>query len=452
MEKNAFIKLLFERAKQAGFSDCEVYISTGEEFEVNVFKGEILQYTSAASEGLGFRGLYNGKMGVSATQVYDEESADQLIENALEAAKLIENEDEQFIYAGDQEYPSVKLYEESLEQVSAAEKIALAKEIEKAVYAQDEKVKQTEAAEVITMSGSCRIVNTKGLDVSYKSNIAAAYAVPVVADEGKASSGMGTKHGQDFAVLASEKDEMVAEAVKEAIDFLHAESVPSGEYAVLLRNDAAGSVLRTFSGIFNAENAQKGLSLLKGREGETIAASCVSIIDDPLRDGSMASSPFDDEGVATYTKSVVENGVLKTLLHNLKTANKQGVKSTGNASRAGYSAPVGVSPSNFYIQPGERSMEEMAASIGEGLLITSLQGLHAGANGISGDFSLGAKGYRIEGGKIGAPVEQITVAGNFFKVLENIVEVGSDLRFGMPGGSVMGSPSLWVKSLAVAGK
>jgi len=90
--------------------------------------------------------------------------------------------------------------------------------------------------------------------------------------------------------------------------------------------------------------------------------------------------------------------------------------------------------------------------VGEGLLITDLQGLHAGANGISGDFSLGAKGYRIEGGKIGAPVEQITVAGNFFKVLENIVEVGSDLHFGMPGGTVVGSPSLWIKGLSVAGK
>lgn len=452
MEKNAFIKLLFERAKQAGFTDCEVYISSGEEFEVNVFKGEILHYTSAASEALGFRGLYEGKMGVSSTQVYDEESADQLIENALEAAKLIENEDEQFIYEGDKEYPSVQLFSEELEKVTAAEKIELAKELEKAVFAQDERVTQTEAAEVLTMSGSCRIVNTKGLDVSARSNIAAAYVAPVLTEGGKASSAMEFKADQDFAALSAKKDEMAADAVKEALDFMHASPVPSGEYAVLLRNDAAGSMLRTFSAIFNAENAQKGLSLLKGREGDAIAAPCVTIIDDPLRDGSMASSPFDDEGVATYTKCVVEKGVLKTLLHNLKTAKKQGVKSTGNASRASCSAPVGVSPSNFYIEKGERSLEEMAAVIGEGLLITSLQGLHAGSSSVSGDFSLGAKGYRIEGGKIGAPVEQITVAGNFFKVLNEIIEVGSDLHFGRPGSVMVASPSLWIKSLSVAGK
>lgn len=452
MEMNLFIKTLFERAKQAGFTDCEVYISSGEDFEVNVFEGEILQYNSAASEGLGFRGLYNGKMGVSSTQVYDDESIDQLIETAMEAAKLIENEDEQFIYAGDDEYQQVRLYSEELTSVAAADKIALAKALEKAAREKDERVKQTEAAEVMTMSVGCRIVNTKGLDVSYRNNTAAAYVVPVVAEEGRASSGMSFKMDQNFARLCEKKDEIASEAVKEALDFLHASSVPSGEYAVLLRNDAAGSVLRTFSGIFDAENAQKGLSLLRGREGDTIAAPCVTIVDDPLMEGSMASAPFDDEGVATYTKNVVEKGVLKTLLHNLKTANKQGVRSTGNASRAGYSSPVGISPSNFYIEKGERSMEEMAAAIGEGLLITDLQGLHAGANGISGDFSLGAKGYRITGGKIGEPVEQITVAGNFFRMMENVVEVGSDLRFGMPGSALVGSPSLWIKSLSVAGK
>lgn len=451
MEKNAFIKLLFERAKKAGFTDCEVYISGGDEFQVEILNGEILRYTSAASEGLGFRGLLNGKMGVSSTEVYDEESIDQLVENAKEAAELIENEDQQFIYAGDKEYPNVKLYSEELAGVSAADKIALAKEIEKSTYAQDGRVKQVQSA-VISMSGNCRIVNTKGLDVSYKNNIAAAYAEPIVSEDGPSSSGMSMRSEQDFAKLSTRKDEIAAESTKEALDFLHASSVPSGEYPILLRYDAASSMLRTFSGIFNAENAQKGLSLLKGREGESIAASCVTMIDDPLRDGSMASAPFDDEGVATYTKNVVENGVLKTLLHNLKTANKQGVKSTGNAKRRGYSASVGVAPSNFFIQKGEHSLEELAAAVSEGLLITDLQGLHVGANGISGDFSLGAKGYRIEGGKVTTPVEQITIAGNFFGLLKDIVEVGSDLRLDMPGGTVVSSPTLWVKSMSVAGK
>lgn len=452
MEKNEFIKQLFARAQAAGFTDCEVYIATSEEFDVDIFKGEIVQYTAAQSEGLGFRGLYEGKMGGSSTQVYDEESIDQLIENALESAKLLENDDEQIIYAGDSAYPQVDTFSESLDALPAAEKIALARKLEKAVYEKDPLVTQTEAAEVVTESVGCRIVNTKGLDISYRSNVAAAVLCPVLTEEGKASAGMSIRSDSDFAQLSARCTEMVEESVQEAKDFLHASSIPSGNYEIILRTDAARSMLRTFAGIFSADNAQKGLSLLRGREGEKIASDCVTLVDDPLRKGSMASAPFDDEGVATYKKNVVENGTLKTLLHNLKTAKKQGVSSTGNASRAGYSAPVGVAPSNFYIENGERSLTQMAQTIGNGLVITSLQGLHAGANGISGDFSLGAKGYRIENGQIGTPVEQITVAGNFFRLLENVVEVANDLSFGAPSGTAVGSPSLWVRGLSVAGK
>lgn len=452
MDKNAFIQLLFDRAKKAGFSDCEVYIASGDEFEVNVFKGEIIQYTSAASEGLGFRGLYNGKMGVSSTQVYDEEAADQLIEGAIEAAKLIENEDEQFLYEGDAQYPELSLYSEELQAVPASAKIALARDIEKATYAQDARVTQTEACEVLSMSAGCRIVNTKGLDVSSRANGVAAYSAPVVMDGEKPSFGMKFAMETDFSALSAKAEELAAEAVKEAIDFLNAESVPSGEYKCVLRADTAASFLRTFSGVFSAENAQKGFSLLKGREGETIASPVVTIVDDPFLPGSMDSSPFDGEGVATRQKNVVENGRLKTLLHNLKTAKKQGVATTGNAHRAGYTASVTVAPSNLYIVKGEKDRDGLLAEMGDGLLITSLQGLHSGADAVSGDFSLGAKGYKVVGGKITGAVEQITVAGNFFKVLETVEAVGSDLEFTLPGGVSVGSPSLRIKSIAVAGK
>ena len=447
MEKNDFIKLLFERAKAAGFSDCEAYVASGEEFSVNIFKGDILQYQSAASEGLGFRGLYNGKMGISSTQVYDEESVDQLIEGAIEAAKLIENDDEEFLYEGDGEYPQFSAYDEKLAQVPAGEKIALARGLEKAVYAQDERVTQTEASEVFSEESACRIVNTRGLDVSYRTNIAGMAAAPVVVENGKPSFGISFSFGRDFEALKAKTEKVARESVKEAVDFLSAESVPSGEYKVVLRHDAAGSLLSTFSGVFSAENAQKGLSLLKGREGDTIAAPCVTIVDD---NEGPSPRPFDGEGVATSRKNIVDAGKLTTLLHNLKTAKKQGVKTTGNGERAGYGGSVRIAPICMYIQKGEKPLEELLAGIGDGLMITDLQGLHAGANTVSGDFSLSAKGYRVEGGKLAGAVEQITVAGNFFTLLEQVTEVGSDLEFGMS--PRFGCPSLAVKSLAVAGK
>ena len=220
---------------------------------------------------------------------------------------------------------------------------------------------------------------------------------------------------------------------------------------VALSPDAAADLLQTFSSVFSAEYAQKGLSLLNGREGEVIAAECVTIVDNPHLAGSIASAPFDGEGVATRPTKVVDGGRLTTLLHNLKTAHKQGVETTANAAR-GYSSPVTVAPTNFYFQPSELSADELLAKLGDGLLITEVSGPHAGANAISGDFSLSAKGFRVREGKRAEAVNQITVAGNFYQLLKDVTAVGSDLTFGMPSGSQFGSPTLLVSSLSIAGK
>jgi PmbA protein len=136
----------------------------------------------------------------------------------------------------------------------------------------------------------------------------------------------------------------------------------------------------------------------------------------------------------------------------LKTAKKDGIETTGNASKGSYKSSIGISPTNFYVEKGKRSLEEMIASVEKGIMITELQGLHSGLNSISGDFSLAALGYLIEDGKISRPVEQITVAGNYFEMLNNIEETGSDLKFGLPGGAYIGSPSLKIKKLAIAGE
>jgi PmbA protein len=124
------------------------------------------------------------------------------------------------------------------------------------------------------------------------------------------------------------------------------------------------------------------------------------------------------------------------------------VKSTGNANRASYAAPVRVAPTNFFIKPGDKDLDALMADVGEGLVITDLAGLHAGANPTSGDFSLLSKGYTIQDGKRGRAVEQITVAGNFYAMLKAIKVVGSDLEF--PGDGI-GSPSVDVGTLKVSG-
>ena len=169
-------------------------------------------------------------------------------------------------------------------------------------------------------------------------------------------------------------------------------------------------------------------------------------MDDPFHQEGFSSRNFDGEGVASKTCTVVENGTLKTLLHNRKTAKKEGVETTGHAYKSSYKGTLTVAPSNFYIVPGEKGYDDLVESLDEAVIITKLAGLHSGANAVSGDFSVAANGFYVKDGKIQSPVKQMTIAGNFFDLLKNIQEVGSDLYFSTSG---IGSPSLLLKELSV---
>jgi PmbA protein len=208
------------------------------------------------------------------------------------------------------------------------------------------------------------------------------------------------------------------------------------------------ALLSAYCSVFSGKQALLGLSLLSGKVGETVAADCVTLVDDAMYEGGYVKTAFDGEGVATYKKNVIEKGVLKTLLYNRKTAKKDGVASTGNGFKAGLTGSVKTATTNFYLAKGGISQEKLFSQMGDGLFITSLMGLHSGCNAVSGDFSLSAEGFCVEGGKLGQPVEQITIAGNFYHLLEAVEEIADDLYFGSAG---IGSPSVLVRNLDIAG-
>lgn len=447
MDKQQFMDRLLAEAKAQGIDPAEVYFSAGSSFSAGAMNGNIDSYKVSTRQGLGLRGMYQGKMGYASTQAFDEEAIRQLIEGVKEGALLREDEGAEEIYEGDAEYPTVVSYDETLAQVPATAKLDAVLAIEKAALESVDTVKQCEGTQLSTMSGEVYLRNSYGLNLQHKDNAFIAYTGAIAKDGDSTSTGMAFKCGRDFAKLDVKK--LGEEAAQEAASGLHAEPVPAGNYRMILRYDAMQSLLATFCGIFSAENAQQGLSLLKGREGEKIAADCVTLMDDPLLEGGFDSAPFDGEGVASKTKAVVENGVLKTLLHNRKTAKKQGVASTGNALRPGLSAPITVAPTNFFFKPGDKTLAELESDMSDGLVITDLSGLHAGANMTSGDFSLLSKGYLLKDGKRVQPVEQITIAGNFYDVLKNIRAIGSDLIFPASG---VGSSSVDVGTLTAAGK
>ena len=441
-----FIDKLLAAAKAAGIDTAEVFYQGGSSFSAEAKEGEITAYEVSTSGGLSLRGTVNGKMGYAATQAFDDAAIEQLIEGVKESAALVETDEQDEIFAGEAAYPDLKEPETDMDEVSAEDKLALCLAIEQAAKAADNRVWKAESA-VSTQRASIHLKNSYGLDLKWNDCLCYAYGEPIAKDGDSTAVGMKLACGTRFADLNAET--IAREATEDAVSKLHGESVPQGEYRVILRNDAMSSLLQVFSGIFSAENVQQKMSLLGGKEGQKIASDVVTLMDDPLLEGGFATCPFDAEGSASRTKAVIDAGVLTTLLHSRKTARKQGVETTGNASRGSYAAPVRVAPTNFFFKPGEKELAALMADMGDGLVITELGGLHAGANPTSGDFSLLSKGYSVKGGQRDKTVEQITVAGNFYELLKNIRAVGSDLLF--PGSST-GSPSVDVGVLQISGK
>ena len=435
-----FRQQAFDIALQNGCDAAESYFATGDDFSVQILDGEVDKYDVSHGCGFGLRVQFAGKNGYAYTEVADDPAA--LVRHAMDNAAVTEDEDEHPMQ-GACEYVTVTRPENRALSLTEREKIDLALDLERRAKALDPRVKRMGYDGVASGRSRVEIHNTKGLCAIREEEETYSYLEPIMEQDGDVRDGFAYRIGGEILDV----DGLVKEAVEKTAAQFGAKPVSAGTYDIVLRYDAAAELLASFASMFSADMAQKGLSLLAGREGDAIAAPCVDIIDDPLYPKNPRA--FDDEGTPSVTKAVVEKGVLKTLLHNLKTAKKAGVESTSNASRSA-SSPVGVAPSNLYIPAGERNLDDLLATMGEGLLITTLEGTHAGVNPVSGDFSLSARGFVVEGGQIGRPVEQITVAGSFVPLLSAVKEVGRDLKF--DGHMDVGSPSLLITGVAVSGQ
>jgi len=445
-----FRDVLFAQAKAKGFADYELFYSASNGFSVRVFRGEITEYKDTTAEGVGFRGTFNGKMGYAYTENLDSDLIPSILENAATNAGIIEAEEVEELFPGSDSYPEVTSYNPALENVDTAQKIAWAMEMEKYALNLDPRVKMADFCTISTSNSHTAMANSYGLNLSQKSNMAGAVVLPRVEENGDNKNALEFWTGRDFADF--DYKVLAQKAVNEALSYLGASSIPSGMYPVMLSPKTARDIFGIFASVFMAEKCQKGFSLLnKSRVGEAIASPHVTLRDDGVTDLSLGSMSFDSEGVATQNKAIIENGVLKALLYNTKAAAKDGVKSTGNASKDGFGGAISTNITNFYLVPGEMSYDELVQRIDKGVIITGVAGLHSGVNAVSGDFSVSADGYYVEGGKIVKPVEQITMAGNFYDLLKNIEAVGNDLRFRSVGAGGIGMPSVLINRLSIAG-
>lgn len=450
-----FKKMVFEYAAAKKANDFEIYIKKTREFEVSIQKGEIEKYKDATTLGVSFKVLKDGKVGYSFSEVLDEQAVKLLVDEALENVSVIESEESDFLHDGSGEYIDFPtLYLGEFDRLTTREKIKIAMELEKTVINSHQEIFMLPYNAFNHRTSEIYIANSSGMEMYSRSDGGYAYAMALGKKNGSPKSAFyftAGKSPQDLKLSNTP-----ARISRDMELLLTAKPVKSGKYAVIFRNDAFGSLLSAFAPMFSAKSVQKGLSLLKDRLGEKIASEKFTLIDDPLLKRSPVSRTFDDQGVPTRKKAIIENGELKTYLYDLKTARIDNRKSTGNALKIrSYKDPTSISYFNLVLGNSGISFEDMVKAIERGLVIIALDGLHSGANPISGDFSLGARGFLIENGRIAGGVEGITVSGNILNVLKNIVETGNDAKFSMTGMTGFFSfaflPSVLVEEIDVAG-
>ena len=440
--KNALIAA----ATDAGIEQYEIYYQVGESISAETLKDEISAFASSVSGGICFRCIVDGKMGYASSELMSEDAMGELVKNAISNAACIDSDDEVFIFEGSPEYAKIDAGDVKLTDAVTVRDMAL--RLQKETYAQSEKVGDGTQSMAMSSVSEVRLYNSNGLSLSNRTGMSGAYAAAVVRDGEEAQEAFDFSVGTSF----EEVKETSRNAVREALDKIGATVAPSGKQNVVFSGKQFRQFLAVFSSAFSAKSAQLGLSLLAGKEGEQIAAPFVNIIDDPMRENSPIKTPFDGEGVATARRAVVENGVLKTLLYDLTTAKKAGVTSTGNGQKGSYASPVSIAPYNFGLMAGDCDLDALLFKAGEGIYITECKGFHAGANAVTGDFSIESAGFMIREGKLAEPVKSFTIAGNFFELIKNIDTLGNEVHWGIPGITVFGSPDVLVREMSVAGK
>lgn len=437
-------QLLINKAREKGLSDLELYVETNRSTSISIYNSKLDQYEDANTCVLSARGVYEGKMGTFELEDVCSDKMDLIIDEVIKSAKAISNDDPIILFEGSKEYPALVKEENDFDKISFKDKIEVLKMLEKSIFEANRLMCAVPRCGYTEEYNKIELINSKGLNL-VKENVFA-----YILGTGVAKDGDSVKDGYDIQIVKRFRDidvlKQSQKIVLKCVNGLNPSTVKSNHYRVMFDNKMTSSLLSAYSSIFSAEAVLRGLSLLNGRLGTKVFGENISIYDDPINDQAPLKSIFDDEGVASYKKTVVKNGVIELFLNNLATAKKMNVNPTGN----GYKRDGGitVSPCNMYLQAGEYSYDEMVQKLENGVIITSLQGLHAGLNPVSGDFSLQASGFLVADGQIQKPITLFVVAGNIMSMLNNVVFIGNDLEFGL---NPVSAPSIIVSSLMISG-
>ena len=429
----------------------DLFYARSRTLEMKAFKGEIASFAESDEQWVSARVIDDRRMGSAYTERFDDESIERVALRARENARFAGSDPGNTLFAGDEsgERGDYDGRRGSLDTVSIDGKKAMAIAAERAAKAYDARIVNVPYCYYAESDGAHAIASTYGVSKTQLTSSCMCYVMVIARD------GEETQTGSEF-VYAADPSTMDTEAVARtaaarAIEKLGAREIDSGTYRVVFDSRSASQLLGAFiaspGSPFYGETIQKRRSMLAGKLGTRIASDLFTVVDDPAR--GLSPAFFDGDGVATRALTLVDRGTFDAVVHTVYSAAREaGAKTTGHAKRGRERVTTGLH--RPYLDNGDGSLDALLTQMGSGILITEVEGLHAGLNTVTGDFSLSAKGFLVEGGVRGAPVRNVVAAGNFFELASNVVAKAGDLRDDNRGG--FDSPSVLVEAVSVSGR
>jgi PmbA protein len=446
---NKKLELVRDAIAAAGGGKIDVTISETVEFGVSAFRGEISEYNRSKTGGASARAIVDGeglpRLGMSYSEKLDLASLGEAARQAKRNGAFMDGDVGNGICEESGNLSQEIGKDSGWLDEDGAKRFVL--DLEAECKSLDKRVVNVPASSYGFGGSESAGATGLGLYRATKQSYGYAYAYVMVSDGQETETGFYVQVVRDPAIL--DRGLIARKAVERGVAMLGAKESKSGNVPCVLSNEQASDLIGAFLGNVDAESMQKGLSKLAGKVGGSIGSKEFTIIDDPKAPG-FGKSEFDSEGEKSSAVTIFDAGTFKEPLYTIYSARRENRASNGRGFRGGIKGRPTASLINAFIPDGDRSLDALMAEARDGIYITSLEGLHAGLDEVSGDFSCAAKGFEIAGGKLGGPLRNFTVSGNFYELARALVARGNDRRTDLS--SSFSSPSLLIESLAVSGR
>ena len=440
-------KKVVETASAEGV-EAEAYILDEVETQIQFGNGAVEKLSQSGARGMGVRVIRDGRVGYAYTSDFSDDAVEKTWKSALELSE-VSTADEHRRLPEPQEIPDedLEIWDPELPKISPEEKVMVGKRLTQAAMAFDPRVKMVPMAIYMDAVSHVYLANSKGFSGAYDRTMAGAFAMVI----GQENDQVAEAYGIGFSNFFREFDpeQIGRQGAEKAVNALGGKLIPTQKMSVVFAPEVFSELLGYIALAMNAEAIQKKRSFLLDRLGQNVASDKVILLDNGRMKRGLASAPFDGEGVPTRATRLIDEGVFQAVIHDSYSASKDATVPTGNAQRGSHRSTPSLGASNFYLQPGPVSPDELVSGVQSGLYVTRIMQT-GGVDPVSGDCSMGAYGQLIENGKLTSPVAGVTIATTLNDLLMNISEIGSDLMF-TPFMGMVGAPTVRVDNVMVGG-